>query len=167
MLKPKFNIDSVTSDPGAVARIVPAGHLFTLTSRSVLAPTGWGALVTRTGRDPLLVRAGEHVEGEDAQDVLFVRTTPIECSADESQLHSADGFECTGSIRVRVRVIAEPGELSAFRKTVVGSTEAVSATDLLRYLHWQMGKVLAELAGGLSAAKLLQPLAWLVFFEQE
>ncbi len=140
-----------------VARIVPADDLFTLTSRSVLVPAGWAALVTRSGQDPLLVRAGDSLEN-DAGNVLFVRTTPIECVADESALRSADGFECRGSIRARVRVMAEPAELSAFTRTVIGSTGSVSVADLQRYLYWQMGEVLAELAARLNAEALLQPL---------
>ena len=146
MLKPRLNIDTLTTDADAVARIAPADHLFTLMSRSLVVPAGWVALATRGRQDPLLVRAGQRYEDDETLDVLFVRDTPIPCVADESALRSADGHECTGSIRLSVRVIAEPAELSAFRKAVIGSSDAVSIADLQRYMHWPMGKVLTALA---------------------
>ena len=126
MLKPKFDVDSLTTTADLIARIVPAKHLFTLMSRSILIPAGWVALATRTSRDPLLIRGGDHYNDEDTMDVLFVRDTPVECMTQASSLRSADGFACRGSIRVSLRVPAEPAELSTFRKTVIGSTDSIS-----------------------------------------
>ena len=155
---PKFSVETLTTDDQAVARIIAADDLFTLISRSVTVPAGWVALVSSEGQDPLLVRSGGQCEAGGALDVLFVRAVPIECAAEESSLRSTDGYECCGSIRLRVRVMEKIAELAAFRKTVVGSSDSVCIADLQRYLHWQMSKLLTELAGGRTAAELLQPL---------
>jgi len=158
MLKPEFSVNSLTRSADAVARIVPADRLFTLRSRAFVVPAGWAALATRRRQDPLLVRAGEQCQAADTLEVLFARTGPIECAAKESALRSADGYECCGSIRVSVRILPEPAELAAFRKTVVGRSESVSVPDLQRCLHWQISQVLAGLASGHSAAELVKPL---------
>ena len=158
MLTPKFDLDTLASDEDLVACIVPAGDLFALMSRSVTVPMGWSALVARQGRDPRVVKAGGCCEESGTLDVLFVRSTPIACAADASGLRSADGFDCHGSVRVPLRIMAETTELAAFRNDVLGSSDSLSVADLQRHFHWQMSRMLSDLAGRLSAGELLQPL---------
>src|SRR5690606_12073205 len=68
---------------------------------------------------------------------------------------SSDGHEFIGRLRFKVRIIPEPAELAAFKRTVLGSSQTLSKADLERYLQWQGRKALAELASGRTADELL------------
>ncbi len=158
MLQARFNLEELTRRADAVAYVVAAEQLFGWRTRSIVVPPGWTAFVTRRERDPLVVSAGRAFEDDDALDVLWVRTTPIACVAEERGLRSSDGHEFCGTLRVSVRVLPQAAELAAFRKTLVGSGEAVSIEDVERYLHWQMQRVVTELAGGHDAERLSRAL---------
>jgi len=158
MLKPRFDVHSLTTDATLVARAVSARDLFSLTSRSVIVPSGWVALASRESQDPRLVREGESCADDDVLDVLFVSTAAFECTADVSALRSADGFECRGLIKVPVRVMPDLAELVAFRRAVMGSGDSVRVAGLTRYLDAPMREVLAQLASQYPAAQLIQEL---------
>lgn len=158
MAKPRFDIDSLARRPDVLACIVPADQLFAWLARSVEIPAGWVALAAREGQDPLVVKGGHCYTDDDTQDVLFARVSALPCTAEEAHLRSSDGFECTGTLSLRVSILPDKAELAAFRKTVLGSSSGATVSDLQRYLHVAMGKVLGELASCHSAGELLQSL---------
>lgn len=156
MIKEKFELSLLTeASPEILAWVVPGGRLFSWMCRSILIPAGWAALGRRIGQDPLLVGAGKSYEDDNTEDVLFIRSGPVRCSVEAADLRSADGYTCNGSIEVGVRVMEDSSELSAFRRTVVGSSEIVRRMDLQRHLQWELHKVLAGLAGRHNAEELL------------
>ncbi len=158
MLKAPFEIESLSRRAAEVARLVPAGQLFAWLARSVTIPAGWAALAMREDRDPMLLAAGQRCESDHLLDVLFVRTTPIECTVEESDLQSADGHSCRGSVRVSVRILPDASDLSAFRRTILCSGQFMALVGIQRYLHWPLRQVLLSLAGGHTAADLLNSL---------
>lgn len=156
MIKEKFELSLLSeASPEILAWIVPGGRLFSWMCRSILIPAGWAALGFRKGQDPLLVGSGKPYEDNDTQDLMFVRSGPVRCTVDAADLRSSDSYTFTGSIEVAVRVIEDPAELGAFRRTLVGSSEIVRRTDLQRHLQWELHKVLVEIASRHTADELL------------
>ena len=156
MLKARFDVSELTRRTGEIARLVPADELFAWLSRSITIPAGWIALASRSELDPLLLVTGQRCPPDELLDVLFVRDTPIEVTVSEDRLTSSDGFPVSGQITVRVRVIPEPAELAAFRRSVLGSTTTLVDSGLQRQFAWPLGRVLAELASAHTAARLLE-----------
>jgi hypothetical protein len=156
MLKARFDVSELTRRTGEIARLVPADELFAWLSRSITIPAGWIALASRSELDPLLLVTGQRCSPDELLDVLFVRDTPIDVTARQDRLTSSDGFPVSGQITVRVRVIAEPAELAAFRRSVLGSTTTLVDSGLQRQFAWPLGRVLTEMAGAHSAARLLE-----------
>lgn len=156
MIKDKFELSLLTqSSPELLAWVVPGDRLFSWICRSIIIPVGWAALGLRKGQDPIFAGPGKTYEDEDTEDLLFIRSAPACCVVDATDLASADGYACNGTLEVSVRIIEETGELAAFRRTIVGSSEMVRRMDLQRHLQWEMHKVLAELAANHKAEELL------------
>jgi len=156
MLRSKNPLETLLKTAGEVARLVAADHLFSWATRSISPPAGWLAWALRSELDPVVVQPGGRCEREGVTDVLFVRLSPLECSIEDNGLQSSDGHEFTGRLRLKMRVIPEAAELAAFRRTVLGSSQTLSKSDLERYLQWQARKALAELAAQHTAEELLQ-----------
>jgi hypothetical protein len=156
MTKDKFELSLLAeASPDVLAWLVPGARLFSWVCRSILVPAGWTALGTRQGRDPMLVRSGGRYEDEDTQDMLFIRGTPAQCTVEAADLRSADGFICSGTLELSIRMIEEPSELAAFRRTILGSSEVLRRSDLQRLLQSEMRGVLSDLAAKHSAEELL------------
>ncbi|HON65221.1 MAG TPA: hypothetical protein PLS23_01895 [Phycisphaerae bacterium] len=157
MLKEKFDLSLLTeASPEILAWAVPGGRLFGWLCRSILIPAGWAALSNRKGQDPVLVGPGKPYEDQDTDDVLFVRSGPVRCSIDATDLRSADGHAFIGSLEICVRVVEDPAELGAFRRTFMGRSEIVRRMDLQRHLQWELHKVLSDLAAAHTADDLLR-----------
>lgn len=156
MTKDKFELSLLTeASPDILAWVVPGGRLFSWVCRSIVVPAGWAVLGKRQGQDPLLVGSGKSYDGADTEDLLFVRSGPVRCVVDAADLRSSDGYTCNGTIEAGVRIIEDLSELSAFRRSIVGSSEIVRRLDLQRHLQWELHRVLAELAAGHTAEELL------------
>jgi hypothetical protein len=119
-----------------VALLVPAGELFGLMTRSVDLPAAWAALVTTEAGGKSVVTAGGLVEagGDDLEDVLFFRVTPVEIGFDHKGFPAADGFRCRADVTLHVRIVPDRSEVASFRNSVLGSRAAVRAADLAAYL---------------------------------
>ncbi len=138
-----------------VTLYVPASEVFGLFKRSLDLPGSWAALVTRSTGDQTVVPAGGAVESADAEDVLFVRVTPVDVELEEEDIATRDGFQCRADLRLRLSLIPERGELLSFQKSVVGSHRVVQAAGIARYLQPIIRSVLLRLASEQDAASLV------------
>lgn len=158
MLGSSSQLDSLLRSGALVARLVPAEALFSWLTRSVSPPPGWLAWALRRERDPLLIRPDERCGSDHVTEVLFVRLGAMEYLVEDTALRSADGHECTGRLRLSLRIVPESTELAAFRKNLLGSNLALTRTDCERYLDWPARQTLSHLASQRSAAELLKPM---------
>ena len=138
-----------------VALYVPASEVFGLLKRSLDLPAAWAALVGRTTGDHTVVRAGAVVESADAEDVLFVRITPVEVDLEEEGIITRDRYQCKVEVRLRVNVILERSDLLSFLKTVLGSHRVVQASGLARYVQPTIRAALAKCAAEHDADELV------------
>lgn len=157
MLHSKSSLESLLKVADQVARLVSAEKLFSWTVRWLSPPAGWLAWALRDEGDPTVVQPGGKCEREGVTGALFVRLQPVECVVEDFNLQSPDGHEFTGRLRLPVRIVPEPAELAAFRKTILSSGDILTRADLQRYLQWQARKVLSELAARHTAEELLKP----------
>ncbi len=157
-MSPRFDIGTLSWRAGEIARLVPARHLFGWLTRVVTVPTGWAALALRAGLDPLLVSAGDKLEKEALENALFVRTGPLECTAEHNEIASADGYACRGTIRLPLRVVLDHAELAALRRTLLGPLDLLVSARLQNHVEWPLRQVLAELSARHTATELLNPL---------
>jgi len=140
-----------------VALLAGTADVFGLLKRSLNLPAAWAALVTKESGSKRVVRGGGVVEGDGRiEDVFFVRITPVELAFDERGLAARDGFRCDASVKVRVGVICDQSELSSFRQAVLGSRNAVQASDLSTYLEPAVRNALVEVAGEHDAVSLVE-----------
>jgi len=138
-----------------VALHVPAAELFGFLKRSLDLPSPWAAMVRRSTGEHVVVPAGGEVDGTEAEDVLFVRVTPIELTLEEEGIVTHDRFQCRGDLTLRVSVIPERSELQSFLKAVVGSHRVAQATSLARYLAPTVRAALARFAAERDASDLV------------
>lgn len=138
-----------------VALHVAGEELFGFLSRSLDLPAAWAAMVRRSTGDHAVVRAGEVIDGTDADDVLFVRTTPLDVTIEEDQLASRDGFQCRAIIKLRLRVIPERGELVSFTDKLLGSHRVVQTQRVADYLRAAVRGAVAALAADHDAEWLV------------
>jgi hypothetical protein len=150
----KFDPQKFFGRSDNVALHVPASEVFGLLTRSVHLPAKWSALVTRKTGDHIVVAPGGVVEAGDVENVMFVRTSPIEVGSEEQGLITQDRFSFRADILLRVSVIPDRGELMSFSKTVVGSHRVVQAAGIARYLQPTVRTALARLAADRDAADL-------------
>lgn len=155
MMAGKFDPQVFFSRSDNVALSVAASEIFGLLKRSLDLPAAWAALVTRETGDYSLVRAGGEVESADADDLFFVRVSPIEITAEEENIPTRDKYQGRAEVRLRVSVIPETGELVSFRKTILGSRRVVKAEDVGRYLQPTVRTVLSKLAADHDAKDLV------------
>ena len=78
MTSAKFDPQQFFQGAEHVALNVPAGEVFGVLKRRLDLPGAWGALVRRQSGDHEVVRPGAVIDGDEADTVLFVRTTPVE-----------------------------------------------------------------------------------------
>jgi len=155
MIVGKFDPQQFFRRSEAVAALVAGSELFGLLRRSLDLPGQWAALLTREAGDHVFVRAGGKVAGDGVEDVLFVRTTPFDLSWDEDSLFSRDGFECRASVRLRLSLISERGELLSFAKAVLGSHRVATAAGLVRYVQAAVRAALLQFAAQRDAAAVI------------
>ncbi len=138
-----------------VALHVPAAELFGFLSRSLDMPSSWAALLHRNTGDHVVVSAGGVVEGDDLEDVLFVRVTPVEVACEETGILSRDQFACRADVRLRIAVIPERSEMLSFQQQVLGSHRVVQAKRIAQYLQPTIRTGLAKYAAKADAADVV------------
>ncbi|MCP4592149.1 MAG: hypothetical protein GY842_15550 [bacterium] len=149
-------------DPGqfleqedAAAVVAPARDLFSLLSRSLKLPPTIAALVTRKTGDRVLIRPGAEVAGDDATEVMFFQTAPLEFRLERSGVTSADRYLCDGAAAVSVTIIPERSEAESFRNAVLGSRRVVRMDAIAQHLEQEAGGALARFAEEHSADDLI------------
>ncbi len=151
----KFDPQLFFQRSDSVALHVPASELFSLLKRSVDLPAQWAAMVRRTTGDHVVVRAGGNVDSADAEDILFVRTTPIEVVLEEEGIVTRDRYQCRVELHLRINLIPERSELLSFQKSVLGSHRVVQAAGVARYFQPIIRAALAQFAAGHQASDLV------------
>ena len=155
MIAGKFDPQLFFGRIDSVALHIPAAEVFGFLKRSLDLPSAWAALVHRTTGEHVVVPAGGEVDGGEAEDVLFVRVTPINVVFEEERILTRDRFQCQADLTLRVSVIAERGELQSFLKAVIGSHRVAQAVGLARYLAPVLRAALAKFAAEREAAELV------------
>ncbi len=135
MLTAKFDPRSFFQRKENVALHVPASDVFGLLQRSLDLPAQWAALVGRSTGDHSLVPTGGVVENDEVEDVLFVRSSPIDIVLTLDNITSKDGFQWSATVQLRVSPIAERSELQSFLQTIVGSRRVIDVDGLKTYLE--------------------------------
>ncbi len=130
----KFNLKKFFADDGNLAAIAPAADVFGLLTRSLDLPHGWAALVTRTTRDHVVAPPGAVVEAGDADDLLFVRVSPVEVALRVEDALTSDRYRCRADVRLSVAPVPEVGELRSFSEKILGSRRTVRTESLLTAL---------------------------------
>ena len=155
MMAGRFDPEHTFNQPDLVALAVPASEVFGLFRRSVRLPSSWAALVTRTEGDRIVAAAGATVQQQDAEDILFVRTTPIDLAWEEETVVTGDQFQCRVEVSCGVALIIERGDLTSFLHTMVGSHRHVVADDLVHQLRPAARAALTSIASAHEAAALV------------
>jgi len=150
----KFHPDHTFSDPDRVAVAVPGSEVFGLIRRRLNLPSQWAALVHLDEGGTRVAPSGGIVEAADADDVLFVRTTPIPVVLQVDSVAAADGYLGRFSVRFHVSIIAEPGELQAFEQRVVGSAGQVNAPAVRQWFEPAVRRACQSVALRMGAAAL-------------
>ncbi len=140
-----------------VALQVPADEVFGFLKRSLDLPASWLAMVSRTSGVKEVIRTGGVIDGEDADDLLFVRSTPLEVTIAEEGLSCADAMQCAADVTLHLSVIPESGELSSFARAVLGSHRVVQTQGLARFLQPVVRRALAQFLLAKNADALLTP----------
>lgn len=151
----RTNIDRMFRDASAVATLVPASEVFTFLTRSVDLPADWAALVAGEQGGQRVYPSGAVIEKSDADEILFVRTTPVDLTWSEDGVVSKDEYRCRATVTLRVSLIPDRGELVSFRTNVLGSMRGIDAAGLVRYLQPTLQPVLVRLAAEREAAALV------------
>ncbi|MCK4660176.1 MAG: hypothetical protein KAV82_11700 [Phycisphaerae bacterium] len=130
----------------SVAAVAPASELFSLLSRSLQLPADFAALVRRETGDRVLVTSGGEVPGDQATEVMFIRTSPLELSFERTGLSTKDAYLCDAHVTVRVSAVPERSEAESFRKAILGSRRIVRLPAIAEYLEPVIADALIALA---------------------
>lgn len=155
MLSAKFDPSSFFQITEHAALHVAAEEIFSLLVRSLDLPPTWSALVKRISGEQSITLPGGRIDGTNAADVLFVRTTPIDVSQSVEGLLSADRFACRADIRLLVTLHPDRSELTSFARTILGSRRVAKAETLTAYLQPGIQAALAQFAAARDASQLI------------
>jgi hypothetical protein len=155
MIAGRFDPRELLQRADTVALLVPASELFGLLKRSFDLPAAWAALVRHHTGEYGIVPAGGCINGADAEDVVFARTTPIDLNFDVDALPSRDVFQCRAHVHLRLRLIPERSELVSFLNAILGSYRLATVTTLIRRAEPLVRDALLRLASQTDAADLV------------
>lgn len=155
MLSAKFDPQRFFQERENVALRVGAGEVFGLLRRTLDLPAPWAALVRLASGAIEVIRAGGAIEGRDADDVMFVRVTPVDLSISVDDLTSKEGYACRAEVGLRLRLVVERGDLVAFQESVLGSRRVVQCKRLIEHLAATVREGLAKFAADHEAAALM------------
>ncbi len=151
----KFNLEQLLDRADGVAALMPASDIFGLLTRSYDLPAQWAALVTKTTGDHAMVDPGAVMRSDDAEEILFVRISPVDVTIEEDGLPTKDHFQCRAEVRLRVSLVIERAELLSFRKAVLGSYRVATTANLARFLQTDVRAALAKFATEHEASALI------------
>jgi hypothetical protein len=159
----KFDMEALTRNSELVALRVSAEDVFSLLNRAFSVPTSWVALAWGKAGRPWVAPSGSAIEASDVRDILLVRTTSFLLEYSFTGLASRDGYEFSASARLPVQTVANEADLSAFERTLLGSSERVEATRLRQHCEEAVQTAVAEFASERSAETLSSAASWDAF----
>lgn len=148
-------LDKWFRDSRTVAALMPADGLFGVLRRTIELPAAFAALVRRTDGRQEVVAAGGRVGGEAAEDLLVVRTTPLDLALVFPQIVAEDRYLCDARVTLSVQVLTERSDLEAVRDRLVGSRGSASLADLEQLLQPALDAALRAAMGERPAAQLV------------
>lgn len=155
MLSAKFDPSSFFRTTEHAALHVAAEEVFSLLVRTLDLPPTWTALVKRKTGEHAVTPPGGRIDGANAADVLFVRTTPIDVSQAVEGVLSDDRFACHANVRLLVTLHAERSEIVSFARSILGSRRVAKAETISAYLQSSIHAALAQFAAARPAATLI------------
>ncbi len=150
----KFHPEQTFADPNCVAVALPGSEVFGLMRRRINLPAQWAALIQLEDGGVRVTSPGGIADGADADDVLFVRTTPLNVTQQHDAIAAADGYLGRFDVRFRVAVIPEPGELQALHRNIVGSAVEVTTSAIGSFLDGAVRRACQDLGMRMDAATL-------------
>lgn len=150
----QFDLTSFLRRADGVAAALSASDVFGLMTRTFDLPAQWAALVTRASGARDFVSPGAVIDGEDAEEVFFVRTSPVDVAINVEGIISQDRFQFQADVQLRVQAIADGSELQSFRDTVLGSYRIATVANLSRFFTPGVRAALAKIAAASPAAEM-------------
>ncbi|MCH8146494.1 MAG: hypothetical protein IH987_00650 [Planctomycetes bacterium] len=157
MIAGKFDPQRFFDGADNIALNVSASEVFGLLTRTLDLPGFWAALITRTAGDQIVVQPGANIPRAGAEDIMFVRVSPVDVSIETEGLVSRDHFQGNAAVDVKVSVVPEAGDLQSFQKHVLGSHRVVQTKAIARYLEPTVRAALMEVAAKLDGKELVGP----------
>jgi hypothetical protein len=155
MSETPIDLNALSRNPDLIAQSVPHSAIFGLLRRAVRVPTGWVALITGSEGEVITVPAGGEILSAHAATVLLAREGPQVVLLTDRPVVSSDGYRCLATIQALVELSSDPGDLVAFRKTVLAGVEAATLDTLRTYLQADLLRGLADAASPTLAADLV------------
>ena len=135
MIAGKFDPQQFFDGTDNIALNVSASEVFGLLTRTLDLPGFWAALITRAAGDQIVVPPGADIPRAGAEDIMFVRVSPVDVSIETEGLVSRDHFQGNATVDVKVSVVPEAGDLQSFQKHVLGSHRVVQTKAIASYLE--------------------------------
>jgi len=154
MSNQKLNPEQIFASPDAVAALVAASEIFGFVRRKLDLPPQWAAMVRCEGGAVRAVETGGVVDGSGAENVLLVRTTPVDVEIRQDGIGTSNGFLGRVRVQLRVTLIPDRGELEAFQSKVLGSGLVATTSTLEQYFEAGVRRVIAKFAGSHEASAL-------------
>ena len=129
----RFDFDTFSRDPQAVAQLVPASIIFTFLNRRASMPVNCMALAWDTTDQTSLIKPLAELESDSIARIMIVRATQIALDYHFAGLPCGDNHEISANIRVGVQLVPERSELTSFFRRVLGGAERVTQSQLLRH----------------------------------
>ena len=157
MIGGKFDPQQFFNGTDNIALNVSASEVFGLLTRTLDLPGFWAALITRSAGDQIVVQPGGNIPRAGAEDIMFVRVSPVDVSIRTEGLVSRDHFQGNATVDVKVSVVPEAGDLQSFQKHLLGSHRVVQTKAVATYLEPSVRAALMEVAAKLDGKELVGP----------
>jgi len=142
--------------PAAVALIVQPSELFGFLSRSFRLPPDWMALVVREHGERAIFRAGAQLNDSGGAEILLARTSPLPIAFEDVAVVSVDHHACQADVKLSVSLVADVGDLTSFRRVVMGSTRTAETSAIREYLRPHVAQAAALAAEGRGVEILIE-----------
>ncbi len=130
MASVKFDLSSITRDADVVAAVFPASAVFGMLRRTLDLPPYWAALVTTEHGEKRVCAAGSQVDGQGVEEIMLVRTNPINVPYQFERVNSQDDYLCSVALSVCMQLSEDSSELAALRANVLGGKSHLETSGL-------------------------------------
>jgi hypothetical protein len=155
MTSHKFDPTMFFRRSDAVAALAAGAELFSLLKRSIELPPQWAALIRDATGDHRLIRPGGTVDGREAREVLFARTTPVEVEIAHEGVLSSDQYQCRAEALLRIALIPDRSDLVSFQSSVLGSERFATGATIRKFIESCVHGTLAAVAENHEASSLV------------